>query len=131
MARGRARAAARRIRRSPKTFKLLNAAESYAQLNIATSAFLGTNAAEFFLGDLGIASIGQTKQGEYSLAELIRNPQLLGTVGARFADPSRVVDVVVKSALTNVGFRVVKKLLRRNINQINKPMRQLGLGVTL
>ena len=126
----RRRKAAKR-RRSPKSFKLLNAAESYAQLNIATSNFLGTNAAEFFLGDLGVKGIGQTKQGEYSLAELIRNPQLLGTVGKRFADPERVISVVVQSALTNVGFRVVKRLLRRNINQINRPMKQLGLGVTL
>lgn len=127
----RARRAARRIRRSPKTFKLLNAAESYAQLNIATTQFLGTNAAEFFLGDLGVKGIGQTGQGEYSLAELIRNPQLLGTVGRRFADPERVVSVVVQSALTNVGFRVVKRLLRKNIAMVNRPMRQLGLGVTL
>ncbi len=129
MVMARRRKAARR--RSPKSFKLLNAAESYAQLNIATSAFLGTNAAEFFLGDLGVKGIGQTKTGEYSLAEIIRNPQLLGVVGKRFADPERVVSVVVQSALTNVGFRVVKRLLRRNIAQINRPMRQLGIGVTL
>ena len=122
------RKAARR-RRSPKNFKLLTAAESYAQASLVTTTYLGSTPVEFLFGDAGFGF--NTGRGEYSISEIARNPALLGTIGQRFMDPQKAAKVIVGGALINIGFRFGKKALRRSINAINRPMRQLGLGVVM
>lgn len=80
-------------------------------------------------GDAGFGF--NTGRGEYSLSEIVRNPNLLGTIGARFMDPQRAAKAIVGSALINIGFKFGKKALRRSINAVNRPMRQLGIGVVV
>tara|TARA_Y100000004_G_scaffold92375_1_gene103555 strand:+ start:3701 stop:4081 length:381 start_codon:yes stop_codon:yes gene_type:complete len=120
---------ARRKRRSPKNFKLLTAAESYAQAALVTNTYLGSTPVEFLFGDAGFGF--NTGRGEYSISEIARNPALLGTIGERFMDPQRAAKVIVGGALINIGFRFGKRALRRSINAINRPMRQLGIGVVM
>jgi len=122
------RKAARR-RRGPKNFKILTAAESYAQAALVTNTYLGSTPIEFLFGDAGFGF--NTGRGEYSLSEIARNPALLGTIGERFMDPQKAAKVIVGGALINIGFRFGKRALRRSINAINRPMRQLGLGVVM
>ena len=122
------RKAARR-RRSPRNVKLLTVAESYAQASLVTTTYLGSTPLEFVFGDSGFGF--NTGRGEYSISEIARNPALLGTIGARFMDPQKAAKVIVGGALINVGFRFGKKALRRSINAINRPMRQLGIGVVM
>ncbi len=122
------RKAARR-RRRPKNFKILTAAESYAQAALVTNTYLGSTPIEFLFGDAGFGF--NTGRGEYSLSEIARNPALLGTIGERFMDPQKAAKVIVGGALINIGFRFGKRALRRSINAINRPMRQLGLGVVM
>ena len=118
-----------RRRRSPKNFKLLTAAESYAQAALVTNTYLGSTPVEFLFGDAGFGF--NTGKGEYSISEIARNPALLGTIGERFMDPQRAAKVIVGGALINIGFRFGKRALRRSINAINRPMRQLGIGVVM
>lgn len=120
---------ARRKRRGPKNFKLLTAAESYAQAALVTNTYLGSTPVEFLFGDAGFGF--NTGKGEYSISEIARNPALLGTIGERFMDPQRAAKVIVGGALINIGFRFGKRALRRSINAINRPMRQLGIGVVM
>lgn len=122
------RKAARR-RRGPKNFKLLTAAESYAQAALVTNTYLGSTPVEFLFGDAGFGF--NTGRGEYSISEIARNPAILGTIGERFMDPQRAAKVIVGGALINIGFRFGKRALRRSINAINRPMRQLGIGVVM
>lgn len=122
------RRAARR-RRSPKNVKLLTVAESYAQASLVTTTYLGSTPLEFVFGDSGFGF--NTERGEYSISEIARNPALLGTIGKRFMDPEKAAKVIVGGALINIGFRFGKKALRRSINAINRPMRQLGIGVVV
>ncbi len=120
---------ARRSRRGPKNFKLLTAAESYAQAALVTNTYLGSTPVEFLFGDAGFGF--NTGRGEYSISEIARNPSILGTIGERFMDPQRAAKVIVGGALINIGFRFGKRALRRSINAINRPMRQLGIGVVM
>ncbi len=119
----------KRTRRRARNISLLSVAESYAQANLITETYLGSNPIEFMFGDAGFGF--NTGRGEYSLSEIVRNPNLLGTIGARFMDPQRAAKAIVGSALINIGFKFGKKALRRSINAVNRPMRQLGIGVVV
>ena len=120
---------ARKTRKRARNISLLGVAQSYAQANLITETYLGSNPLEFMFGDSGFGF--NTQQGEYSLSEIVRNPALLGTIGQRFMDPQRAAKAIVGSALIDIGFRFGKRALRRSINAVNRPMRQLGLGVVI
>ena len=94
-----------------------------------TETYLGSSPVEFLLGDAGFGF--NTGRGEYSITEIAQNPALLGTIGKRFMDPNKAAKVIVGGALINFGFKFGKRALRRSINAVNRPMRQLGLGVVM
>ena len=127
MARRRAR---KSRRRSPKTLKLLGLAEAAVQANIVTEELAGVNVVEFIAGDAGPSLMAAG--GGISILEIAKRPELLGTIGSRAMNPEKVINIAIKSAVANVGFRFAKRALRRPINMMNRMVfKPLALGVSL
>ena len=117
-------------RRSPRTFKLLGLAEAAVQANIVTEELAGVNVVQFIAGDAGPSLM--VSGGGISLLEIAKRPELLGTIGSRAMNPERIINIAIKSAVANVGFRFAKKALRRPINMMNRMVfKPLALGVSL
>jgi len=116
-------------RRRDNSIKLLNVAEGLVQANIVTDKLMGVDALTFALGDVvpGISS-----GGGISLAEIIRRPELLNTVGERAMNPRNLAEIAITSAVANFGFRFAKRALRRPVNMLNRQVfKPLALGVKL
>ena len=124
-----ARKKATRRHRRPQGIKLLNIAESLVQANIVTETLMDVNAIQFLVGDAGPTLM--VGGGGISLLEIAKNPSLLSTIGARAVNPENIINIAVKSAIANVGFRFAKKAVARPIRLMNKNLRMLNLGVTL
>ena len=117
-------------RRSPRTFKLLGLAEAAVQANIVTTELAGVDVVRFIAGDAGPTLM--VGGGGISLLEIAKRPELLGTIGSRAMNPERIINIAIKSAVANVGFRFAKKALRRPINMMNRMVfKPLALGVSL
>jgi hypothetical protein len=111
--------AQRKVRRRQAGIKVLNVAEAYVQGAIITDAFFGTSPIGFLFGDTGPSFA--VSGGGVSLVEMVRSPDtVLTLVGSRLMNPERVLTVALKSAGANLAFRMGRKLLRRNIQSINK-----------
>ena len=116
-------------RRGPKMTSLLGLAEGYVQANIVTESLMKTNPLEFVLGDVvpGIES-----GGGISLVELIRRPELLGTVGMNASNPAVLANIAVQSLVARTAFKFGKRIMRPNINLMNRLVfRPAGIGVKL
>jgi hypothetical protein len=124
-----ARRKSARRRRRPQGIKLLNIAESLVQANIVTETLMDVNAIQFLVGDAGPTLM--VGGGGISLLEIAKNPSLLSTIGARAVNPENIINIAVKSAIANVGFRFAKKAVARPIRLMNRNLRMLNLGVTL
>jgi hypothetical protein len=117
-------------RRSPKTVKLLGLAEAAVQANIVTEELAGASITEFIAGSPGPTLM--LDGGGISLLEIAKRPELLSTIGARAMNPERIINIAIKSAVSNLGFRFAKRALRRPINMMNRMVfKNLGLGVSL
>lgn len=109
----------KRIRRRQAGIKLLNVAEAYVQANIVTQPLFGTSPIGFIFGDTGPSF--QVAGGGFSLVEMVKRPEaLLGEVGKRLMDPQTVLEIGLKSAVTNITFRFGRRFLRKSISNINK-----------
>ena len=118
----------RRPRRN-NNIRLLNVAEGLIQANIVTDTLMGVNALEFVLADTGIGNM--TSGGGISLVEIAKRPELLGVIGERAVKPKNVIDIALKSAIANIGFRFARKAVARPTRMINKNLKTLQLGVQL
>ena len=117
-------------RRSPKTIKILNIAEAFVQANIVTSELMKVDPITFLVGDAGPTLMASG--GGISLLEIAKRPDLLATIGQRAMNPERIINIAVKSAVANIGFRFAKRALRRPINMLNHSIfKPLALGVSL
>ncbi len=108
---------------------ILNLAEGYVATNIVTSNLMSVNPLQFVLGDVapGIAS-----GGGISLVEIIRRPELLQNIGERAMNPAVLGNIAIQSLLSRVAFKFGKRIMRPNINQINRLVfREANLGVKL
>lgn len=134
-----ARRRTKRTRRR-KSFSFINAAESLAYSNIISQGLFKANIAEWVFGGAMIPGGVETGgfgvvggQGGYALgiAELLRDPSLFSQV----ADNARAnaVNMAIQSTLTNVSFRIFKRLLRRPISNVNRNVMKplLGAGIKL
>jgi hypothetical protein len=116
-------------RRGPKMTSIIGLAEGYVQANIVTDKLLGTNPLEFVLGEV---APGVSSGGGISLIELIKRPDLLGTVGERAMNPSILGKIAIQSLLSRAAFTFGKRVLRPNINMINRLVfRKANIGVKL
>jgi len=108
---------------------LLGLAEGYVQANIVTESLMKTNPVEFVLGDVvpGIAS-----GGGISLVEIMRRPDLLGVIGQNAMDPGKLANIAVQSLVARTAFKFGKRIMRPNINLLNRLVfRPAGIGVKL
>ena len=119
----------RKAPRRDRSLRVLNLAEGYVQANILTEAFAGSSALEFVGGEV---LPGVSSGGGISLLEIVKRPELLGVIGERASDPSKIMNVVIMSAVASTGFKFGKRLLRKNINMVNRMVfKPLALGVKL
>lgn len=110
--------------------KLLGLAEAAVQASIVTEELAGVNVVQFIAGDAGPSLMASG--GGISLLELAKRPDLLSTIGARAMNPEKIINIAIKSAVANVGFRFAKKALRRPISMMNRMVfKPLSLGVSL
>ena len=117
-------------RRTPKTLKLLGLAEAAVQASIVTEELAGVNVVQFIAGDAGPSLMASG--GGISLLEIAKRPDLLSTIGSRAMNPEKIINIAIKSAVANVGFKFAKKALRRPINMMNRMVfKPLSLGVSL
>lgn len=117
-------------RRRNNNFKLLGLAETAVQANIVLDELADANLVSFIAGDAGPSLM--IKGGGISLLEIAKRPELLGTIGQRAMNPEKIINIAVKSAVANVGFRFAKRALRRPINLMNRTVfKPLALGVQL
>ena len=108
---------------------ILGLAEGYVQTNIVTENLMGTNPIEFVLGDVvpGIVS-----GGGISLIEIMRRPDLIGSIGTAAMDPGKLANIAVQSLVARVAFKFGKRIMRPNVNLLNRLVfRPAGLGVKL
>ena len=122
------RKSATRRRRRPQGIKLLNIAEGLIQANIVTSTLMDVNPIQFLVGDAGDTLM--VGGGGMSLLEIAKRPELLSTIGARAMDPENIINIAVKSAVANIGFKVAKRVTRRPVNLLNRQLKMLNLGVS-
>ena len=116
-------------RRTPKTTSILGLAEGYVQANIVTESLMKVNPLEFVLGDVvPVIESG----GGVSLVEIIRRPELLGFIGQNASDPSKLANIAVQSLVTRTAFKFGRRILRPNINLLNRLVfRPANIGVRL
>ena len=115
-------------RRSPKTFKMLNALQAYLTFNVFTHQFTNSNPISFLFGELlpGVSSPDGT-----SLAEIARDPQSrMEIIGARMMDPERIIQAAIQSYALDVGFKIGKRLMRKPLSLMNRTIKPLSLGVS-
>jgi len=125
-----ARRKAARRRRKPQGIKLLNVAEGFVQANIVTQTLMDVDPIRFLVGDAGPTLM--VGGGGISLLEIAKRPDLLVTIGARAMNPENIINIAVKSAAANIGFRLAKRALRRPVNLLNRQIfAPLSLGVKL
>jgi hypothetical protein len=117
-------------RRRSRGVKLLGVAEAMVQASIVTEELADVNVIEFIAGDAGPSL--QVSGGGISLLEIAKRPELLSTIGERAMNPEKIINIAIKSAVANVGFRFAKRALRRPINMMNRMVfKPLALGVSL
>jgi len=124
------RKAAARRRRSPKSIRLLQVAEGFVQANIVTQTLMDVDPIRFLVGDAGPTLM--VGGGGISLLEIAKRPELLATIGSRAMNPENIINIAVKSAVANIGFKFAKRALRRPVNLLNNQLfKPLALGVKL
>jgi len=116
-------------RRGPQMTSILGLAEGYVQANIVTENLMKVNPLEFVLGDV---APGISSGGGISLVEIIRRPELLGTIGMNASNPSKLANIAIQSLVSRVAFKFGKRVLRPNINLLNRLVfRPAKIGVKL
>lgn len=135
-----ARKKSRRRRPQFKGVNLVSAAETFVQANVITQGLFNTDPLAFMIGkwssgygnkDLSVSNSGGKVR--------IGIGELLGTTGNAEGNWKAVEDhfkdnwmnMLMSTALTNVGFRVGKKFLAPQRRLLNRSFKQLGLGTTI
>ena len=124
-------------RRSPKTFKIINAIEAYAYANLLTQGIAGTGPVNFLTGgsdismDYSNGALQVTGTDQLSLSEIVTNPGAAFS-GMQMNFMQNYQNMAVQAVTISVGFRLAKRLLRKPINTVNRELiKPLGIGVAL
>jgi hypothetical protein len=141
-----ARKKKRSRRRTPKTISLYDAAVAYGNLTILTEGTVGSGPIGFFTGDFDLkstsTSIGDSwgshsssiatisGASQISLRDMLNEPgmsfdQIQANVKAN------AVGMAMNAILFNAGARVLKRAIRQPINQANRLIRPLNMGVRI
>ena len=136
-------------RRSPKTFRIMNALEALAYGQILSTGITGGGLWEFATGkqdlgyrttsygNLGIGSVqgeGTSLQGTdvISLRDFMSEPTLsIEQMTSNFAQ--NIAPMAIAGLVTGVSFNIGRRVLRRPINTFNRNIMKplLGSGVKL
>ena len=146
-----ARRRAKTRRRRSRSFSILNAIESYAYANILTRGMFDANPVEFLTGEGDLSpSTSWTEAGLYgatswlttggsgasigaspmSLADLIKNPSYALAV-TQYRTQSNLPGMLMQSLATGVGFRLIKRVLRAPISNVNRNIVRPIMGKTV
>ena len=124
-------------RRSPKTFKIINAIEAYAYANLLTQGIAGSGPVGFLTGgsdismDYSNGALQVTGADQLSLSEIVTNPGAAFS-GMQMNFMQNYQNMAVQAVTISVGFRLAKRLLRKPINTVNRELiKPLGIGVAL
>ena len=124
-------------RRSPKTFKIINAIEAYAYANLLTQGIAGSGPVPFLTGgsdismDYSNGALQVSGADQLSLSEIVTNPGAAFS-GMQMNFMQNYQNMAVQAVTISVGFRLAKRLLRKPINTVNRELiKPLGIGVAL
>jgi len=124
-------------RRSPKTFKIINAIEAYAYANLLTQGIAGSAPVAFLTGgsdismDYSNGALQVSGADQLSLSEIVTNPGAAFS-GMQMNFMQNYQNMAVQAVTISVGFRLAKRLLRKPINTVNRELiKPLGIGVAL
>jgi len=142
---------AKRTRRR-KTFSLLNAAESFGYATILSQGIFRTNPVNFVLGDTdlspsttwtpeGVAGSSNVLGGTFlesvggdqiTLGDILKEPGYAFAVSSRRA-MANAPAMAIQSIALGAGFRIMKRLLRAPLNNVNRNLVKpvLGAGVRI
>jgi len=132
-------------RKSPKTISIYDSAVAWGNLTILTEGSLGTGPIGFLTGDFDLAaskssvSAWETGLGTIdtlSGADQISARDLLNQPGMAFAQiqsnvKTNAMGMAFSAIVFNAGAKVLKRTMRQPINQANRLIRPLGLGVRI
>jgi len=131
----------KRRRRKFTGVNLVNAAETYVQANIITQGLFNADPLAFLIGkdssgygrsDLAISNTeGKVRIGIGELLGLTSAGAEANWGAVKTHLDSEWANMLVSSAITNVGFRVGKKFLAPQRRMLNRTIKQLGLGTTI
>ena len=137
-------------RRQSRMFSILNAVEAYTYASILSTGVMGSSPYGFLTGKSNITQVSSGTYGpfqdggmsmiggnyykgaqEISLSEIIQSPDVaLGAMAQNFEQNYQAM--AIQSLLTSVSFKFGKRLLRRQISNVNRNiMKPLGIGVKL
>ena len=130
-------------RRTPKTMSLYDAAVAWGNLTILTEGTVGSGPIGFITGEYDIQSstttgwstdlVGTTKisgNEQISMRDMLNEPSLaFNQIQSNVK--TNAVGMTVNAIFFNAGARVLKRAIRQPINQANRFIRPLGLGVRI
>ena len=130
-------------RRAKQYFSLWDAGVAYGNMSILTRGSLGTSPIGFFTGEPDLEEVenkgfsldlstGYTLEGaeEISLGDIMTEPALAwGQVQANMKN--NAMGMAFSAVTFNIGAKVLRRALRQPINQSNKYIRKLGMGVKI
>jgi|AP95_1055475.scaffolds.fasta_scaffold08351_2 hypothetical protein len=131
-------------RRAKQYFSLWDAGVAFGNLEILTRGSLGTGVVGFFTGEQDLAEVKSrpgwgtdlttpyTIEGgeEISLGDIITEPSLAwGQVQANMK--ANAMSMAFSAITFNLGAKVLRRALRQPINQSNRYIRKLGMGVKI
>ena len=115
-------------RSRPRGFRLLSGIESFAYASILSQGLLGTSVVGAFTGQADIRAPMASysgpiqyvnKDGAITLSEIMQSPELAFMAIASNAK-SNIVPMMLASGATAVGFRVLKSVMRRPLNNVQR-----------
>jgi len=134
-------------RRSPKTMSLYDAAVAYGNLTILTEGTFGTGPIGFITGDYDLMEVTTKSASDSWRTSQTLTTTLEGTDQISMRDmlnepalafnqiqtnvKANAVGMTVNAIFFNAGARVLKRAIRQPINQANRFIRPLGLGVRI
>jgi hypothetical protein len=127
-------------RRTPKTMSLYDAAVAWGNLTILTEGTVGTGPIGFFTGEFDLKQTAYTEHAQTSMIlsgqDQISMRDMLNEPGLSFAQiqsnvKANAVGIATNAILFNAGARILKRAIRQPINQANRLIRPMGLGVRI
>jgi len=130
-------------RRAKQYFSLWDAGVAYGNMSILTRGSLGTSPIGFFTGEPDLEEVtakgfldtptgAMTLEGaeEISLGDIMTEPALAwGQVQANMKN--NAMGMAFSAITFNLGAKVLRRALRQPINQSNRYIRKLGMGVKI